>query len=350
MVRRGDDDLLRLPYTDGSSDTTARCVRMQHGHRYDGRDSHPAPGRAAAAWRMPAQPNHGDIMMSFAASRRCLVLALAALACGGCMNVQKQMRSNALEYLYPAGSEAIAPTDVLLKVPARVGLAFAPPATGPTGMGAETFSESQKQQLLRRVADAFRSRKNIARVEVIPSNYLTPQGSFAELQRLRAGFGVDYIVLVSYDQLQFSESQNSSVLYWVTYGAGAFVIKGEKNETRTMLDAVVYDLDSRTMLFHAMGQSSVKGSSTLVDMSKELRRRSDEGFSLATNELIANLDAGLETFASQAATGTVRGQGTPALKVAGADGQVLPVGAPGGGGLGLAGLAVLLLAAGYRQR
>lgn len=290
--------------------------------------------------------------MCRAATRACLMLVLASLTLGGCANVRQQMRSNALEYLYPVGGEAIAPSDVVLRLPARVGLAFAPPATGPAGMGTETFSETQKQQLLRRVADAFRSRKNIGRLEVIPTNYLTPKGSFAELQRLRAGFGVDYIVLVSYDQLQFSESQKSSVLYWVTYGAGAFVIKGEKNETRTLMDAVVHDIDSRTMLFHATGQSSVKGSSTLVDMSKELRQRSDEGFGLATDELIANLDAALETFATEAASGTVRGQGTPALRVAGADGQVLPVGAPGsgGGGLGLAGLALLLFAAAYRRR
>lgn len=293
---------------------------------------------------------HGGFLMNTRAIRFLPVLLLVALAGGGC-SVQQQMRSNALEYLYPAGGEAIAPSDVVLKLPARVGLAFAPPAAGAAGLRAEAFSESQKQQLLGRVAAAFRGRKNIARVDVIPSNYLTPGGSFAELQRLRAGFGVDYVVLVSYDQLQFSESRNSSLLYWVTYGAGAFVIKGEKNETRTLMDAVVYDLDSRTMLFHATGQSSVKGSSTLVDMNKELRRRSDESFGFATDNLITNLDAALAAFAEQAKSGTVHGEGTPALRVAGANGQVLPVGAPGGGGaLGFAGLAVLALAAALRRR
>lgn len=278
--------------------------------------------------------------------RRFLLIACTGIAMGGC-SVQQQMRSNALEYLYPTGGEAIPPSDVVLKLPARVGLAFAPPAavlsSGTVRM--ETFSENQKQQLLERVAAAFRGRKNIAAVEVIPSNYFTPKGSFTELQRLRASFGVDYIVLVSYDQLQFSESQKSSLLYWVTYGAGAFVIKGEKNETRTLMDAVVYDIDSRTMLFHATGQSSVAGSSTLVDVSKQMRQRSDEGFSQATDDLIASLDTQLAEFQKRAAAGTIRGEGTPALKVADrGSGAVVPVSYGGGGSLGAAGLALLLLA------
>ena len=282
---------------------------------------------------------------------RQLLISIAGLAMTGC-TVQQYMRSNALEYLYPTGAEAVPPTDVVLKLPARVGLAFAPPSavlsSGTIRM--ETIAENQKQQLLRRVADAFRGRKNISALEVIPSSYLTPKGSFAELQRLRASFGVDYIVLVSYDQLQFSESQKSSLLYWVTYGAGAFIIKGEKNETQTLMDAVVYDIGSRTMLFHATGQSSVKGSSTLVDVSKEMRQRSDESFSQATDDLITNLDTALADFQKQAAAGTVRGEGTPALKVADSRGAVVPVGTGGGGSLGAAAVAVLMLGIAARRR
>lgn len=282
---------------------------------------------------------------------RLLIALVAACVVAGC-TVQQQMRSNALEYLYPAGAEAVPPTDVVLRLPARVGLAFAPPVNpfSTVGVRGESFSENQKQQLLQRVADAFRGRKNIAVVEVIPSGYLTPKGSFGEMQRLRAGFGVDYMVLVSYDQLQFSESQKSSVLYWVTYGAGAFVIKGEKNETRTLMDAVVYDIDSRRMLFHATGQSAVKGSSTLVDVSKELRQRSEEGFGQAADDLIANLDVALAAFQAQAVNGTVRGQGTPALKLADSRGMVVPVDAAGGGGSIGAGVLLLLAAAGWRRR
>jgi rhombotail lipoprotein len=281
---------------------------------------------------------------------RLLVLSVAIAGIAAC-TVQQQMRSNALEYLYPSGAEAVPPTDVVLRLPAHVGLAFAPAAAPLSNVAVrgETFSENQKQQLLRRVADAFQGRKNIGAVEVIPSSYLTPGGGFAELQRLRAGFGVDYMVLVSYDQLQFSESQKSSLLYWVTYGAGAFVIKGEKNETRTLMDAVVYDIDSRRMLFHATGQSSVKGDSTLVDVSKEMRERSSESFGLATDDLITNLDAALVDFQARAKSGTVRGEGTPALTVTDRRGTVIPVGAGGGSSLGATGLALLIVAA-WRRR
>jgi rhombotail lipoprotein len=277
--------------------------------------------------------------------RRVALIALAGLLGAGCA-VQKQMRSNALEYLYPGDAEPVPTTDVVLKLPARVGIAFAPPA-GVVGSGMaiqDTFSAERKQQLLQRVSDAFAGRKNIADIEVIPAQFLSPKGSFPELQRLRSSFGVDYIVLVSYDQLQFSESQKSSLLYWVTYGAGAFIIKGEKNETRTLMDAMVYDIDSRTMLFHAVGQSSVKASSTLVDLSKEMRQRSEEGFLAATDDLIANLGAALAEFQRQSATGTVRGTGTPALKVADQRGVVAP--ADSGGGGAIDGMMLVLLGVG----
>ncbi len=40
---------------------------------------------------------------------------------------------------------------------------------------------------------------------------------------------------------------------------GAYVVKGEKNETRTLMDAVVYDIRSRALLFRASGESGIIG-------------------------------------------------------------------------------------------
>jgi rhombotail lipoprotein len=120
-----------------------------------------------------------------------------------------------------------------------------------------------------------------------------------------------------------------------------------------MLDAVVYDIASRALLFHAPGKSAVTGSATPVDSARVGRQRSEEGYALATDDLIANLGTALAEFEKQAATGTVRGPGTPAIEVLGPDGQ--PAGGAGADGSGafggaeLAGAALLLLLA-FRER
>lgn len=282
------------------------------------------------------------------AARRCLatIAALALTCCASCVTHQRQVKSSALEFLYPEGSKALPPQDVTLRLPLRVGLAFAPQTTFAAG----SISEVERQELLARVTEAFRGHENIRSVEAIPGTYLEPGGGFDNLDRLATAFGVDVMVLVGYDQLQFSESGRSSWAYWTLIGA--YVVKGEKNETRTLMDAVVYDIPSRAMLFHASGQSSVAGRSVPVEVDKSLRKAAAVGFEQATDDLIANLNAALESFEAQAATGTVRGQGTPALAMVDEKGRPIPVGEGGAGSLGAVGavLASLLLWSGRRPR
>jgi len=273
----------------------------------------------------------------------CCAALLLAVACAV---QQRQLKSSALDFLYPEGSEAIPPTSVTLKLPLRVGLAFAPPVN----LGAEAFTEDQKLDLLERIAGDFRQREAIRQVEVIPTSYLQSGGGFANLEQLVSAFGIDVIALISYDQFQFSESSRSSWAYWTLIGA--YVVKGEKNETRTVMDAVIYDIPSRAMLFHATGQDSDKGRATPVDVNKSLRRESAEGFQRATEDLVANLNEALDRFIEQAASGTVRGEGTPAIAMVDQNGQPVPVGGAGSfGAAGLvAGLLLLLPALGTRCR
>ena len=67
-----------------------------------------------------------------------------------------------------------------------------------------------------------------------------------------------------------------------------------------------------------------------VQIDRALRERSEQGFEAATDDLIVNLDGALAEFQSQAASGTVRGPGTPAVAMYDASGQ--PVKVKGGGG------------------
>jgi rhombotail lipoprotein len=271
----------------------------------------------------------------------CVVALSVALA--GCTSGHRQIKSNALEYLYPKGAEAMPAADVTLRIPARVGVAFAPPAS----TWQETFTEEQKQVLLGKVAAAFRDRPPIGSVQEIPSIYLKAGGGFEDLDRVAAAYGIDLIALVSYDQVQFSDTSAASLAYLTIIGA--YVVKGEKNETRTMLDAAVFDIPSRAMLFTASGRSGVRGSATPLGSERSLRGRGEEGFLQATDDLIANLMTSLDAFRTQAASGTIHGPGTPAVTIvdehAGNGG--------GGSGGGTAGLwdftaLALLVAAGAR--
>lgn len=253
------------------------------------------------------------------------IIVVVSLLAAGCA-VEKHHRSNALQYLYPAGAPATQPQDVKIHVPARVGLAFAPASQRYD----DPFSETQKQTLLARIAEKFQGRKGIAPIEVIPSSQLTPGGGFAELDRIKQELGIDLVVLVSYDQFQFSESARSSWTYWTL--VGAYVVPGEKNETRTVMDAVVYDIPTRSMLFHASGIDSKKGSSTPVELEKKLRAASEEGFQRAVDDLVGKLDTALAAFQEQAASGTVHGPGTPSLAMVDAGGHPVPAGGSGGAG------------------
>ena len=63
-----------------------------------------------------------------------------------------------------------------------------------------------------------------------------------------------------------------------------------------MVDAAVYDIKSRKMLFRAPGISHVKGKATPVNLSEELREDSLEGFKVASEGLVKNLAEQLELF------------------------------------------------------
>jgi rhombotail lipoprotein len=156
---------------------------------------------------------------------RPVAILLAAVALAGCVSQQVNQRSNVVEYPYAGGAEGRPATTVRLVRPVRVGIGFAPSA----GTAKDSFSAAQKQALLEDIATRFRDRPGIEAIEIIPDTALTPRGGFAELDRIRAGFRVGQIVLVSYDQVQFTNTGPLALTYWVTYGAGAYVIKGEKN-------------------------------------------------------------------------------------------------------------------------
>ncbi|MBI5433249.1 MAG: rhombotarget lipoprotein [Planctomycetes bacterium] len=266
-----------------------------------------------------------------------VVLAWTGAAC---VAPTVQRKANVVDYLYPSGAAAQPAQDVALQLPLRVGLAFAP--TPAYSGNVDDLDEMTRRDLLKRIADAFRDRPEIGAVELLPTSQLTPGGGFENVDQLAKLYGFDVIALVSYEQRQFNEESRSSLMYLTV--VGAFMVEGNRNETRTIVDATVFDVRSRALLLHASGASSLAERSTAVDVQRVAREAADAGFVQATDELIAGLNTSLDEFREQAKSGTVRGRGTPALTVNG--------GVAGAGGFGgwQVVAALCLLAGAVRRR
>jgi rhombotail lipoprotein len=230
-------------------------------------------------------PLHRTLKVAF-----CVVVVFLALTgCAG--QVTRHNSSSVVTYLYPDQNKPIETASIpRLSLPLRVGIAFVPEGS----MHNPNFTEKEKSRLANEIAGHFKQHDFVSSIEIIPSPYLRPNGSFTNLDQIRTMHGIDVIALLSYDQTQFTDRDFASISYWTL--VGAYVIPGEKNDTHTMVDAVVYELESRKMLFRAPGISHIKGRTSPVNLSEELREDSLQGFQIASENLIQNLDEQLASF------------------------------------------------------
>lgn len=238
-------------------------------------------------------------------SRLGVVCALL-LTLTACATQQTGSRSSVVSYLYPDKAVPHTTTTIpQLSLPLRMGIAFVPGASSNRNSSAmpwvevqsNPLTENHKAQMLNAIAGHFSAQPFVGHIEVIPSAYLTAGGSFANLDQLKAMFNIDVIALVSYDQLQFTDDSKLSLSYWTL--VGAYLVAGQKNDTNTLMDTAVYAIDSRKLLFRAPGISQLKGRSTPVDLQKELRQDSLQGFLQANGDMIKNLEIQLQQFKQQ---------------------------------------------------
>jgi rhombotail lipoprotein len=209
----------------------------------------------------------------------------------GCTIRSTYHSSSVVQYLYPDQKIPVeTPQIPRLSLPIKVGIAFVPETTGRH----YNLTEKDKTDLMKEVSDHFRQYDFVRSIEIIPSSYLTPKGGFTNLDQIRTMFNVDVIALISYDQTQFTDEGLASITYWTLIGA--YTIPGEKNSTHTMVDAAVYDIASRKMLFRAPGVSHIKSTATPVNLTEQLRKDSLNSFKEASRDLINNLDEQLSLF------------------------------------------------------
>lgn len=224
-----------------------------------------------------------------------LLIAMVVIGISGCAswmptNGVKQVGS-VVDYLYPNAKEPpqMQAGITYLRPPIRVGIAFAP-GTGWVG----GIPEADKLKLLERVKNAFSKQVFISSIEIIPSSYLQARGGFTNLEQVARMFNVEVVALLSYDQIQFNDTNALAVLYWTI--VGAYIVHGDQYDIQTMIDASIFDVKSRKLLFRAPGLSQVKGSASMAGFSERSREARLEGYNKAVDDLIPKLQTELDGF------------------------------------------------------
>jgi rhombotail lipoprotein len=214
---------------------------------------------------------------------------------GSCTNAPPKLYTNyktsMIRFLGPdentiKAQDTIEPT---ITVPLKVGFAFAPSLD--YGQG---FPEKERMNLMQKIASKFKEYKFVESIELIPSLYLEEAGGFSNLEKLRQLFGIDVIMLLSYDQSQFKDTGALSITYWTLIGV--YFVKGEKNDTHTLMDAALFHIPSRQLLFRASGINHIKNKATPINLSEQAREDSLLGFQQASMDLTKNLEKKLYSF------------------------------------------------------
>ena len=230
-------------------------------------------------------------------------LALALLMALGCNTPQTTTRrSSLMDYLYPKQQNAPVPNPAgaRLKLPLKLGIAFVPGGSSSWRVQ-NLMAPGQEKPLLDVVKQSFKDKPWVADIKLVPSTYLRTGGGFENMDQVARMYGVDIMALVSVDQIQYTDPRWYSFTYLSV--VGAYVLPGDANDTRTLIDAAVYDVASHTFLLRAPGQSQMKGSSTWAHREVQLREHSAKGLQLAMTDLAKNLDAEVASFKAEIASG-----------------------------------------------
>ena len=251
---------------------------------------------------------------------------LLSLGCSSPATVSRQ--SSLMDYLSSGEPKADPAGEAAVQLPLAVGIAFLPGgSTYGTGSafpkssrGASYITPEQEQNLANELQASFASKPWVRSLQVIPSLYLSERGGFRDVEKVAALNNVEVMVLVSLNQVQFTDPKWYSWTYWT--GLGAYTFKGDKNDTSTYVDAAVFHVPSRSMLFRAAGTSTVKGSATWAQRDEKLRVKSIESLHLAMAALCQHLDEAAASFREDALQGKRKD-----VRLLDRDG--VPIGAPG---------------------
>lgn len=243
---------------------------------------------------------------------RLLAVASLALALTGCGILsgneclfrcdEKRAASTPLvEFLY--GQQRVPSRDsiVTLQLPIRVGLAFLPSRTGNPDEGP---TPTERERILGAIRSSFSDLPYVSEIVPVPSYYfdMSRTDGMRQLEQLARLQRLDLMALISYDQrTQVSENRRSFAYLTIV---GALVVKGNHNETQTIIDLAVVEPLGRSLVLRSGGVSSTANTVTAIDQPGKLRKQQRVGFDQATDALIANFRTELTEFESRVRAGT----------------------------------------------
>jgi rhombotail lipoprotein len=237
-----------------------------------------------------------------------LAVAILSLALTGCSWMfndrhfarEQQSSTPLVDFLYADGKVPLHDAQPELQLPIRVGVSFLP-----VGAGLRNFQPGavDRDKVLNALRENFKSLPYVNEIVIVPNHYLhAGSDGLAQIEQLSRLYQFDLFALVSYDQIQDS-SQNARSLAYLTI-VGAYFVRGDRNETHTLLDVAVIDPKSRAMVMRAGGTSALKGNVTALDADKHSVAQSSRGFEVATEQLIVSFSRELTDFEQRVRDGT----------------------------------------------
>ncbi len=233
-----------------------------------------------------------------------IVLLISLLLCTGCAyginahSVQKQ--SNLATFLFGGSDPQHPAPKTPLKLPAKVGVAFVPgdPASA-------NIPEVTKKEVIESVRSQLaRHTKYVAVAYNIPSTYLSPKGGVNNLEQVARQFDVDVIVILGVNQFQKHERNPLAAFMDITI-IGQFLIPGNTVDTSTVLEAAVYHVPSRALIFRTDGTDEKSSRSTYFSSSQSAQNDAVSSIEDASKKLVVSIaDAlvGFERFDTSKAT------------------------------------------------
>jgi rhombotail lipoprotein len=238
---------------------------------------------------------------------RLMTLATLSLMLGGCAWMDDvrgrtaQASTPLVDFLYTDGRVPEQDAQPELHLPIRVAVSFLPGASGPRGFQPGAIDRGK---VLTAVREHFKSLPYVSEIVIIPDYYLqSGKGDgLAQIEQLSRLYRIDLFALVSYDQIQNSYQNDRALAYWTI--VGAYFVRGDRNETHTLLDMAVIDPVSRALVMRAGGTSALAGNVTGVEAEHHSVAQSTRGFELATAQLITNFSRELADFEQRVRDGT----------------------------------------------
>jgi rhombotail lipoprotein len=223
------------------------------------------------------------------------VLATSLILCAGCAygvnphTVQRQ--SNLASYLFGDCAPQQPAQKVPLTFPSRVGVTFVP-----NDPASPSIPETAKKEMIDSVRSLLaKHTKYVAGAQNIPSTYLSPKGGVCNLEQVARQFDVDVIVLLGANQFQNHERNPIAAFMDITI-IGAFVIPGNTVNTSTVLEAAVYHVPSRSLIFRTDGTDKISSRSTQFGSSQSANNDAVSSIENALKQLVVSIGGALAGF------------------------------------------------------